>query len=74
MIQNNTSETSERMLKITLPQRMTPFFSAGFFFCAYEGVKVLGDEYLQQVWDPVLHMTAASVGETVSIQRRETLF
>ncbi|XP_048739783.1 mitochondrial S-adenosylmethionine carrier protein-like [Ostrea edulis] len=45
---------------------MGSFPTAGFFFCAYEGVKVLGDEYLQQVWDPVLHMTAASVGETTA--------
>lgn len=42
------------------------FPTAGLFFCAYEGVKIFGKGYLSESWDPVLHMTAASVGEVTA--------
>ncbi|XP_061187440.1 mitochondrial S-adenosylmethionine carrier protein-like [Saccostrea echinata] len=42
------------------------FPTAGLFFFTYEGVKVVGREFLREDLEPVLHMTAASSGEMMA--------
>ena len=49
-------------------------FSAATFFCTYELVKsLLGGRGTFSEHSPLLHMVAASIGETVSKQKQNSL-